>query len=81
MQLYLLSQTENTGYDTYDSCVVAADNEKEAKTMHPNGYDVIPFKDDYFSWTNDPDNVDCMKIGTATKEMKRGVICASYHAG
>ncbi|MFA5102985.1 MAG: hypothetical protein WC525_07505 [Candidatus Thermoplasmatota archaeon] len=27
MNLYLLSQTKNTGYDTYDSIIVAAPNE------------------------------------------------------
>lgn len=35
MNIYLLSQTENDGYDTYDSCVVIAENEEEAKTIHP----------------------------------------------
>lgn len=35
MNIYLLSQTENTGYNTYDSCVVIANNEEEAKLIHP----------------------------------------------
>lgn len=35
MNIYLLSQTENNGYDTYDSCVVIAETEKEAKLIHP----------------------------------------------
>jgi len=37
MNLYLLSQTENRGYDTFDSCVVCAPNEEQAKTIHPRG--------------------------------------------
>ena len=36
MNIYLISQTENTGYDTYDSAVVCAENEEEARTTHPN---------------------------------------------
>ena len=35
LHLWLLTQTENTGYDTYDSMVVAAYDETTAKRMHP----------------------------------------------
>jgi hypothetical protein len=35
MRLYLLTQNENTGYDTYDSCVVAAKDEDQARGMFP----------------------------------------------
>ena len=35
--LWLLSQTENGGYDTYDSCVVAAVDEQSAKRIRPSG--------------------------------------------
>ena len=37
MKLFLLSQTENRGYDTYDSCVVCAEDEKSAKRITPSG--------------------------------------------
>lgn len=36
MKLYKLSQSVNYGYDTYDSCVVCAENEEEAKRIHPS---------------------------------------------
>ena len=37
MNLYLLTQNDATGYDTYDSCVVAAESEQAARGTHP-GY-------------------------------------------
>lgn len=38
MKLWLISQTENTGYDTYDSAVVAALSEKAAMHTHPSEF-------------------------------------------
>lgn len=35
MNIYLISQTENDGYDTYDSCVVVAENEDMARRITP----------------------------------------------
>ena len=35
MNLYLLTQEDASGYDTYDSCVVAAKNEEDAKQIVP----------------------------------------------
>lgn len=35
MKLYLLKQYINNDYDTFDSCVVAAENEDDARTIHP----------------------------------------------
>lgn len=37
MNIYLLEQDVNDGYDTYDSCVVYAMSEDEAKDIHPGG--------------------------------------------
>ncbi len=39
MNLYLISQAENNGWDTYDAVVVAATNEDEARAVNPNGND------------------------------------------
>ena len=36
MNLYLISQDHNDDYDTYDSAVVAAENEDAARETHPN---------------------------------------------
>lgn len=51
MKLWLLSQDVNDEYDTYDSCVVVAITEDNAKQIHPDGCSV--FKRDIDSWTGD----------------------------
>jgi hypothetical protein len=38
MKLYKLSQEINDGYDTYDSCVVCAENEEKARLIHPSEF-------------------------------------------
>ena len=38
MKLFLISQDKNEGYDTYDSAVVVAESEKEAREVHPSSY-------------------------------------------
>ena len=38
MKLWLISQTENEGYDTYDSAVVAAETENAARLIHPSSH-------------------------------------------
>jgi hypothetical protein len=39
MNLYKISQEKNCGYDTYDSAVVAAKSEDEARLIHPGWYE------------------------------------------
>lgn len=36
MNIYLLSQDIVNGWDTYDSCVVVAENEIDARATHPS---------------------------------------------
>ena len=38
MKLYLISQSMRCDYDTYDSAVVAAESESDARTIHPSIY-------------------------------------------
>ena len=35
MKLWLISQDENTGYETFDRAVVAAENEEAARNIKP----------------------------------------------
>lgn len=104
MKLYRISQNVNREYDTYSDAVVAADNEEEAKRIHPgtvhqreafydeekkkfmNRYSstdkVCQYEPDYYgSWTNDIEKIKAEEIGTANENQKKGVICASFHAG
>ena len=86
MNLYLLSQKDNNGYDTYENCVVCAENEEIAKNIHPSGEE---FKGkegseyfwEYDDWANTLEGIACELIGTANETQKRGVICASFNAG
>lgn len=76
MNLYLLNQTENYDYDTYETAVVAAPNEKTARSMHPRGYIKM------LSTCNSKRYIVTVDyLGKAAKGIKQGVLCASYHAG
>lgn len=37
MKLWLISQDDNTGYDTYDSAIVAAVDTEAARAINPDG--------------------------------------------
>lgn len=92
MNLYLVHQNANDGYDTYDSAIIAADTESDAKMLHPNDERVWldgawrykdqsrtnPYYDD--SWTL-PQFVTAELIGVAKDGTVAGVILASFNAG
>jgi hypothetical protein len=79
MNLYLISQTENKGYDTYDSIVVRADSEDAARMIHP---DIEDGWDDIFKgWCKSPDQVTVRLLGVAAGDEPAGVVLASYNAG
>lgn len=75
MFLYLLSQNQNGGYDTYDSCVVAAETEEEAREINPGGIWSSNV------WANSPDKVTVERIGVAFDGVEPGVVIASFNAG
>ncbi len=93
MNLYLLTQTANWGYDTYDACVVCAPSEEQAKSIHPRGdrhhvegagwvWSDYPnfLRCDAAGWAS-PDNVTATLIGVANPTVKAGVVLASFRAG
>ena len=80
MKLYLLSQNENDGYDTYDSCVVCAENAEDAVTIAPDG-DKYKEGGVWCDWAQTADNVICAEIGEANENQERGVIVSSFNAG
>jgi hypothetical protein len=56
MKLFKVSQNINDNWDTYDAIIVCADNEQEARDMHPyynheDGY----YKDGGWDKETDPD--------------------------
>lgn len=84
MNLYLIKQNMNCGYDTYDSAVVIANSEEEAKTIHPQGYrwenGSWNTKWSFNAWCA-PEHVAVELIGTATSGEAGNVIIASFNAG
>ncbi len=90
MNLYLISQTENEDYDTYDSCVVCAANESEARQMSPgtnihsaNFVETINVGWDKPNdrWCSSPSLVTVKFIGVAAPDVTPGFICCSFNAG
>jgi len=82
MNLYMLSQSDNTWYDTYDSCIVAAETEDAARMIHP-GSGFGPHGHGYVdkSWANSPESVSVSLIGQAKEGMEAGIVLASFNAG
>ena len=81
MNLYLLTQDESTGYDTYDSVVVAAKSEDEARKIHPAEWVGEKWCDFGGVWCRTPESVTVKLIGKAVKGTKAGVILSSFNAG
>lgn len=90
MNIYRISQSKNQQYDSYDSAVVIAANEDQAKMIHPNGNNIqwnkgkliIKILEDDRSWVINPNYIQVELIGKAkTQEKKPRVICASFNAG
>lgn len=96
MKLYRLSQNDNSGYDTYDSMVVAAKDETAARLIHPSGYTWddgrwIAYRIDGTkfdahdahdgTWANSPEKVQVEYIGEAEETITEGTICTSFNAG
>lgn len=84
MKLYLISQTENGNYDTYDSAVVCAENYEIARNMKPNNGEQMTegdWNEKYSCWASHIKAVSCKYLGEAVEGSKRGVVCASFRAG
>lgn len=81
LKLFRLSQSENINYDTYDSCIVCAENEEGAKSIDPNGGEFKEPKIGKGDWALTKEGIKCEEIGIANENQERGVILASFNAG
>lgn len=77
MKLWKISQADNGGYDTYDSAVVAAETEDEARNINPDG----EWNRHYSSWSESPSLVSVEYLGEAKIGTEAGIILASFNAG
>ncbi len=73
--LWLISQFENRGWDTYDSAVVVAPDEDAAKETYPG---ILEWNSS--DWASGPDRVKAIRLGIADDPTPR-VVCASFNAG
>lgn len=71
MKLFLLKQSVNNGYDTFDSAVVCAESETQAQKTRIGGSS---------SWT-EWENVKVVYLGEADDSIKEGIVLASFNAG
>lgn len=81
--IWLLTNKEPVYYNIYDSCVVGADTEDDARSITPDGK---PFKCKVLrgvssAWAKSPDMVNVEKIGVGKPSLKGRVICSSFNAG
>ena len=96
MNLYKISQDVNDEYETYDSAIVAAENEDDARMIHPNKgvyiknnlwYHIyhtgneLEYWDGYWVPVKDLHLIKVELIGTAKAGTERGVILASFNGG
>ena len=77
LKLYLISQNVNDTYNTFDSAVVVAETEEDAKHIHP--CDPSDPRYNYPSWTTS-DNVTCKLLSeTVSSDLQAGdIVCASF---
>ncbi len=79
MNLYLLTQDDQRGYDTFDSCVVAAPDEEAARNTHPQGAKFWGVS--FNTWARSPERVQVKLLGAAVDGTLAGLILASFNAG
>lgn len=86
MNLYLLTQTVNRGYDTYDSCVVVAENEEDARMTRPDDRtwdqerELASKGRRSMVWADAPDQVIVIQIGETSFYKEAQLILASFNA-
>lgn len=91
MKLYKISQNTNHRCDTYESAIVCAENEEEARTTYP--YEMVTEEEkEWFEKWREGKLTYCSDwclvkeviveyVGEAREGMKKGVIIASFFRG
>lgn len=80
MKIYKISQDVNKDYDTYDSAVVYAESEEDAREIHPNCA-IMNSPDDYIQTWALPEYVKVEYLGENPYVTGTYVILASFNAG
>ena len=74
MKIYLVTRTDDYGYDEYDSAVVIEKTPKKAMEFCEKYFNIC---EKYFN----KGKMTCELIGTATRKQKAGSVLASFNAG
>ena len=80
MNIYHISQTVNTDYDTYDAAVVCAPDEETARNIYPETGEPADWSS-IWSWCSSPSDVQVRYLGPADPSVKPGLVLASFNAG
>jgi hypothetical protein len=96
MKLWLISQEVNNNWDTYDSAVVAANTEEEARLIYPDNWDKNPKRWNGSKWLwylddgrvldyssgswTSPDNVQVQFLADGY-DGPAGTVLGSFNAG
>lgn len=81
--LYLLEQQDCTGWGSVPNCVVVAENEYQAQTIHPYfdstkpEFSSIKVWEKHPVWADKPENVKVTLLGTARPGLEVSVISSS----
>jgi hypothetical protein len=79
--LWLLTQSKENGYDTYDSCVVVALTITEARNINPDG-EWKSERKRWTAWAHKPTQVTVEYLGKASNALEAGtIVCSSFNAG
>lgn len=82
MNIYKVERPDDGwGYDEYDSFVVIANDESEARNTHPSGGGVDTDTFSRGNWPVKLADLVVTLIGVANPEVNPGVVVASFNAG
>ncbi len=88
--IFVVRRTDSIDYDEFDSFVVIAANEDQARYQHPRDYCEWDTTEQawidgcgstsYHGWANDPTSLTVTCIGVAAEGVV-GIVCHSFNAG
>jgi hypothetical protein len=81
LKIWRLVNNVNKGCNTFDSIVVIADTEKEARHITPNDAtpELHPRQGTFGNEWCSPEQLEVSYIGTTDRKLPCRVICASYN--
>lgn len=83
MNLYHVSQEQNSNCDTFSDFVICAPDEETARNADPSsGEPMTPerWSQWLFGWCSGPEHVAVKLIGKASDDLDPGIVCSSYIA-